>query len=353
MAFRPRFNPDLHPRGNPENKGQFSRKANVADSPGPHRPTAPEAPKPKPSKAAGPEAPKPKPSKAAGPQPPKRPRYDAATATARLQASASMPPPGPVPSGEEWEVNPAFHGNAKVLQQVYNAAVNKRALAKVVEPNISEALLAAVEGNDGHLDRFESRLKTEQSLYRKIQNEMVENAIDDPEDAAAKIRDSVRYTAVVPDEDYWESGTRIGDALERAGFKRVKQTPGWFQFGYRGRNDTYMSPQGIEFEVQYHTERSLRAANHNHHDYDIERNTNESDEARQAARVRMQRVSDAVPIPAGTPIMDGDKNVIGVAGRAGDPVAQAVEEAQRQAPPLPKEERGPPDTGAQQTGEIE
>lgn len=238
----------------------------------------------------------------------------------------------PIDPGSEargdWEVNKAFAGDEATLREVYDAAVEKNRLAAIAEPDVSKALKAVVAEQGGELVYFQHKLKTDFSLFRKIQDEMVDRNKNAHDAATDNVRDSLRYTAIVPDDDYWAAGDRIGEALVAAGFVRVKETKGWAQKGYRGRNDTFKGADGIEFEVQTHTKDSKRISGINHTNYKEERADRNSAEVQQHYRDIQQPLWDSVKIPDGTPILDNDKDrkLIGLMG-SGDTPSQEISAA--------------------------
>jgi hypothetical protein len=101
------------------------------------------------------------------------------------------------------------------------------------------------------------------------------------------IDDLLRYTAVVSDSGYWARGTQIINALIRAGYQPKNLSPGWTKNGYRGRNCSFIGPDGLEFEVQFHTSESLAAAEETHPDYEVTRDDATSDERRAEVQQRM------------------------------------------------------------------
>ncbi len=151
------------------------------------------------------------------------------------------------------------------------AAEGKVQRALAAEPTIHAAVKASAASHGGALLGEEHSKKGVDSMERKIADKVVV-ADFSPEAAAATIRDSVRFTAVLPTEGYWAAGTKIGDDLEAAGYQRVKQTTGWdLNSVYWGRNDTFVGADGVEFELQFHTEESRKAGKRNHSMYDITR----------------------------------------------------------------------------------
>ena len=199
---------------------------------------------------------------------------------------------GGPPGGEDHpELTPEERFEAR------SAAHAKLAQARAWEPAISHIVREVVEANGGRLERFDFRLKTLDSLYRKVQDVMVEDETT-AADAAGEIRDSLRYTAVVDESGYWKRGNQICAALSQAGYTPAKKTPGWRRFGYKGRNDTFISSDGLEFEVQIHTAASLGAAERAHALYEKERLPTTSPEAKSSLGACKTRSSvAAVPAP--------------------------------------------------------
>ena len=67
---------------------------------------------------------------------------------------------------------------------------------------------------------------------------------------------------------------------------------------YAGRNDTFAGPDGVEFEVQFHTAESLAATQRNHDLYNISRRS----DTPPAARAELQAEQRAnVPLPDDLP----------------------------------------------------
>ena len=192
----------------------------------------------------------------------------------------------------------------ELIPEVHAAAADVAAAAAAAEPRISEAVVSAVEAADGRMDRFETRLKSLDSLERKIADAVIKGDLT-PSAARAEISDSVRYTAVLPFEGYWERGTAIGDELQELGYIRERVARGWaMDRGYAGRNDTFIAPDGTEFEVQFHTEESLAAAEYTHPWYDEIRHADTPPwRAEQLAQMQYEYVNEHVRVPPGTPLI--------------------------------------------------
>lgn len=177
------------------------------------------------------------------------------------------------------------------------------AIAAAAEPSISHDVRSIVDANGGELERFATRLKTFDSLYRKIQGIMVEDETG-ATDAAAEIRDAIRYTVVLDEHGYWAAGSSISDALQQAGYSAVKKTKGWKRFGYKGRNDTFVTAGGQEFEVQIHTRASLDAADQCHRLYEESRLTSTSAARKAELNEEQDAIFAAVPVPDDVKLVD-------------------------------------------------
>jgi hypothetical protein len=176
------------------------------------------------------------------------------------------------------------------------AAQRRLAFVARAEPAISSAVKSIVGANGCQLARFETRMKTLNSLDRKVQTRMCRTGAD-AEVIVQGINDLLRYTVVVPDSRYWSRGTRIINALIRAGYRPKLLSPGWTRNGYRGRNCTFISPAGLEFEVQFHTNASLAAAEETHADYEVTRDDATTDKRRAELLQRMNQRYALVPVP--------------------------------------------------------
>jgi hypothetical protein len=170
--------------------------------------------------------------------------------------------------------------------------------AQAAEPAITVAVQGIVEDNGATLERLDRRIKTEDSLTDKIRAGMHS---DDAESVAREMVDILRYTAKLPDEEYWRAGSQLCEALAVAGHRHVGQSTGWTSVGYRGRNERFESPDGYRFELQIHTEASLSATEETHPWYEEQRRLDTPPERRFELQQMQNNVFNQVPIPPGTP----------------------------------------------------
>lgn len=188
-----------------------------------------------------------------------------------------------------------------------DAAKAVYANATRVEPIVTKAVSESVWSSGGRMDGLDFRLKEGPSLYRKIQSEYFEPRVGTIDRAAANMKDSVRYTAVVPEEGQWEAGNTLRDKLISIGAEVVKDPKGIPYEGYRGRNMAFKL-DGIQFELQINTEKGLAVKEVNHKLYEIERLPDTPEAKKRELRLQMQKGWDTVPIAKGTPVIRREKD---------------------------------------------
>ena len=132
--------------------------------------------------------------------------------------------------------------------------IRERALA--VEPKVTELMKVIQENAGGEFVQLDQRIKSTESLARKIDSDAVVEFDGDRSRAADAVSDAVRYTLKVGDENYAQSLDSTVKALEASGFTlRVKN---FWQSGdpYDGVN-IKAKKDGVEIEIQLHTPSSF------------------------------------------------------------------------------------------------
>lgn len=138
----------------------------------------------------------------------------------------------------------------KAANQVYAKAV-------AAEPVITKQMQDLAAANGAKMIGLDNRLKTVESLERKIGDKARDEFGGDYEAAAADIGDSVRYTMELDPNNYGGGIKNTIDVLNEQGYQaRVKN---YWQEGniYKGVNATITSPDGQKFELQFHTRDSF------------------------------------------------------------------------------------------------
>ena len=162
-------------------------------------------------------------------------------ATGGVEIPAMAPDVAPLP---QW--------SAEAVAQ----AKRLREKALAVEPVVTKLMVDLQKISGGEFVQLDHRIKSTNSLARKIDSEAVAEFDGDRSRAADAVSDAVRYTLKVGDENYTEALTNTVAALESSGFKlRVKN---FWQSGdpYDGVN-IKARKDGIEVEIQLHTPSSF------------------------------------------------------------------------------------------------
>lgn len=180
-----------------------------------------------------------------------------------------------------------------------DASIALRQKAMEMEPVVTKVLQDVAARSGAELDRFEFRLKTNDSIARKAGNYAKELKISEKEVVEQnKVQDYLRYTLVEPSvDDYIGTVQSVSDDLKEAGISLVVDNfwvPG---DAYNGINAQGTDAQGRTFEVQFHTRDSLRIAEENHPDYEYVRVMTNPKEERRARFERMRAKADAQPFP--------------------------------------------------------
>lgn len=186
-----------------------------------------------------------------------------------------------------------------------------RTRAEAAAPSVQAAIRAAAAAHGATLSGLEHEIKTEDSLTEKIHDRAAQKG--PPTDArldavAARMNDVLRYTAVLSVETYMASGAGIRASLEAAGYTFVRQgnawaEPGRFGGGYRGINQTYRTPDGLEFELQLHTPESLAMKTETHPLYKERGHPATSEARRREIDDELRRRASELGVPEGADIL--------------------------------------------------
>jgi hypothetical protein len=185
-----------------------------------------------------------------------------------------------------------------------------RARAVAAAPAARGALAAAIGPVGGKLVDLEYEIKTQESLARKINDRSTERGKQTEASlnkAAGKVNDALRYTALFDGAAYLEGYKAAKTAMEAAGYKFVKEGNAWAEPGrfgggqYRGINATFKTPDGLEFEVQFHTVESHAMKQETHPLYEEIRDPKTPKARKLELEDEQRRRWGTVPYPAGIP----------------------------------------------------
>ncbi len=172
--------------------------------------------------------------------------------------------------------------------------------AEQAEPAVT-AILTSMESDKAHLEGLDYRLKTIESLSRKIISDSHDMEIS-LEESASGIYDNLRYTMIIEDENYSETVKNLTDNLIASGYKIHKFKNYWIDSSrsYQGINAIFTTPNGLVFELQFHTPDSYDTKeSKTHYLYEIIRNENSTPEEVAAATAKQDELFNQIPIPPG------------------------------------------------------
>ncbi len=175
-------------------------------------------------------------------------------------------------------------------------AAQLHANAAKVEPALTKAMTAVAVSQGNTMAGLDFKLKSQDSLARKIATDAMAQNIT-PQHAAASISDAVRYTMVAKPANYTSSAMATVQQLRGEGY--TLQVKNYWQKGdaYQGLNIAAKSPSGTKFELQIHTQRSFESKNTVVHPlYDKYRSSTDM-----STKVKlwnqMTSIADALPVP--------------------------------------------------------
>lgn len=178
--------------------------------------------------------------------------------------------------------------------------------AEAVEPVITglmQGIAKNINAEFAEIDEESSlkeRLKSTDSLARKIDADAEKDHGGDREKAANAISDAVRYTLNVDESDYTDGVEKTLDTLKETGWK-VESVKNFWQAGdpYDGTN-IKLSKEGVKVELQLHTPTSHKVKERELHD-DYEKYRVSKDNAeRRSLWDKMTETAKSIPRPANT-----------------------------------------------------
>ena len=179
------------------------------------------------------------------------------------------------------------------------SAIALRSAASKVDEQVSGEMLAIAGANGGQLQGLENRLKSTDSLARKIEADANAEYGGDIDKAASNIGDVSRYTVTYGEQDYTKNVTKTLETLEQNGYEVAKIKNYW------GADDPYqginvkIKKDGITRELQIHTEKSHEVKiTRLHPIYEEYRSPNITPAAKASLWSTMVAASATIPTPA-------------------------------------------------------
>ncbi|MFH9267027.1 ATP nucleotide 3'-pyrophosphokinase [Streptomyces sp. NPDC017546] len=173
--------------------------------------------------------------------------------------------------------------------------------ARRAERDISPQVRAAAWIAGAEVIGFENRLKSPDSLKRKVATSLKEHPGQSAEDALATLSDAVRYTLQLRDDQYTDGVTTAARTLSAWGNDSTKWSNTWGRSqGYKGLNTVWRAPRSAQlFEVQFHTPASKQAQEATHKLYEEQRLPGTGPERKKQLQEQQNALFAAVPVPAG------------------------------------------------------
>ncbi len=148
---------------------------------------------------------------------------------------------------------------------------------------------------------FEHRLKSPDSLKRKVATSLKDHPGQNVDTVLARLTDAVRYTLQWPDNTYTAGVTRASAVLSAWGNDTTKWSNTWNRAsGYKGLNTGWRAPRsGQLFEIQFHTPASKHAQEVTHLLYEEQRLPSTTEARKRELQAQQDAVFAAVPVPPG------------------------------------------------------
>lgn len=172
-------------------------------------------------------------------------------------------------------------------------------MAQRNEPDTTTFLEGEAAAHGGELEGLEFKIKSLDSLLRKMQAEAHEFD-NDAGMTAANMSDSLRYTMVLDPNSYTQAVEDVISDMQ-GGRYRVTVKNYWEKGdAYQGINCACITPMGHPFELQFHTPDSLDVKENKVHPiYEQWRVLPDSDPHKAELAYQMRDISDSIPVPSG------------------------------------------------------
>ncbi|MEU2391411.1 ATP nucleotide 3'-pyrophosphokinase [Streptomyces sp. NPDC007369] len=173
--------------------------------------------------------------------------------------------------------------------------------AQEAERSISADVRMAALASGAEPVGFDHRLKSPDSLKRKVATSLKEQPQQDVDTVLARLSDAVRYTLQWPDTAYTDGVATASTLLSAWGHENTKWSHTWGRTsGYKGLNTGWRAPRsGQLFEVQFHTPASKHAQEVTHLLYEEQRLPSTSPARKKELQAQQDAEFAAVPVPAG------------------------------------------------------
>lgn len=156
-------------------------------------------------------------------------------------------------------------GKKRYAHRVTSKALAERLYEKASrsEPKITKVVSGVIKSTGAKMYGLKNRLKTKESLARKIDTEAQAKNISVVE-AAKTIKDSIRYTSVSDDSHFTDNYFAVKENLRKQGYIETR-CRNYFDLYRQGKanhkqiTSVYEDKLGNKFELQFQTPSSIKA----------------------------------------------------------------------------------------------
>lgn len=194
-----------------------------------------------------------------------------------------------------------FVGKESKLSTLSSLANSISERASKKEPAISKDVKNAARLAGSRMYGLEHRLKTKDSIKRKIETDSIEK-LKSFDEAADDIKDAVRYTTLTDDNRFVSSYKIFKGAMESAGYTetRCKNHFDLYKQGkvkHKSVQSVFRDKDGYQFEVQFQTPASQKAKDLKVPIYEERRKPGLSKERQEELEQKMVELAERVPDP--------------------------------------------------------
>lgn len=166
---------------------------------------------------------------------------------------------------------------------------------------ITNVVKFAAKESGSYMYGLQNRLKTESSIERKINKKVIEDGLKE-EEAAANMKDAIRFTTISRDYNFVHNYKKFKKVMGDLGYEETR-CKNYFEAFKRGEvkhkavQCNYKTPDGYEFEVQFHTPESQDVKNKKVPLYEEIRQVGISQKRALEIEAEMERLSQSIPYP--------------------------------------------------------
>ncbi len=190
-----------------------------------------------------------------------------------------------------------LYNSSKKTIDIINKAYEE---AKKIEPQITNDLKNICSSIGCKLTGLDFRLKTKESLLRKVNSDLINNPEGDAKSVVSRMFDIVRYTNISNAKNLTQDYFRCIEKLQERGYTLIRVKNTWLKkVPYKGINCVLKSPNGEQqFELQFHTKQSFDVKDTEMHKlYEEYRLDSTSESRRVEIENEMFKLSNNLEIP--------------------------------------------------------